>query len=119
MLRYLIHDSRYKDVWDAWIMFLAIIAGLKSRYGWCCITPKQRLFGMDITLTLFFSLDLMLNLIPVMPNEEDELVPEDARRPTFNIKYLRSWFIVDFMAAFLSDYFSQVCPLTPHTALKI
>ena len=119
MLRYLIHDSRYKDVWDAWIMFLAIIAGIEIPLRLVLHYPKQRfLFGMDITLTLFFSLDLMLNLIPVMPNEEDELVPEDARRPTFNIKYLRSWFIVDFMAAFPFGLFLTGVPFDTTHGIK-
>ena len=81
MLRYLIHDSRYKDVWDAWIMFL--IAGIEIPLRLVLHYPETTfLFGMDITLTLFFSLDLMLNLVPVMPNEEDELArktPDDLR----------------------------------------
>ena len=28
-MRYIIHDSRYKDVWDALVMVLAIVVGVE------------------------------------------------------------------------------------------
>ena len=72
---YRIRDSKYKDVWDAWIMFLAIVAGIEIPLRLVLQYPESNfIFAMDITLTLFFTVDVLINLIPVTAmNEEHSL----------------------------------------------
>jgi hypothetical protein len=119
MLRYLIHDSRYKDVWDAWIMFLAIVAGIEIPLRLVLHYPETDLiFAMDLTLTLFFSLDLIINLMPLLPDEDGEEDEEEIKSSKINFKYLKSWFIVDFMAAFPFGLFLAGIPFDTTHGIK-
>ena len=104
-MRYVIHDSRYKDIWDAWIMILTLVVGIEIPlrfvfdYG-----ASNFFFGLDLFISFFFFADVLANLVPPVPDEDDAI--EDDNR--INYSYLKSWFIIDLLAsipAFLLESF--------------
>lgn len=119
MLHKIIGDSRSKDVWDAWIMILAVIAGIEIPLRMVLHYPETNfLFAMDITLTLFFSLDILINLITMPSKAEEEQNPKESEKSTLNNKYLKSWFLVDFMAAFPFGLFLTGLPFDSTLGIK-
>jgi len=95
-MRYIIHDSRYKDIWDAWIMILAFVVGIEIplRFVFDYSTSKF-FFGLDLFISFFFFCDVVINLVPPIPDDDDAV--EDDNR--INYSYLRTWFVPDLLAS--------------------
>ena len=115
-MRYIIHDSRYKDAWDAWVMILAIVVGIEIPLRLIFEYPQSTFFfWLDISLTVFFSLDVIVNLVPPIPEEDD--APENDGR--INFKYLKTWFTIDFLAALQFALLLVGLPLDNAQGLKV
>ena len=115
-MRYIIHDSRYKDAWDAWVMILAIVDGIEIPQRLIFeYSQSTFFFWLDISLTVFFSLDVIVNLVPPIPEEDD--APENDER--INFKYLKTWFTIDFLAALPLALLLVGLPLDNAQGLKV
>lgn len=115
-MRYIIHDSRYKDIWDAWVMVLAIVVGIEMPLRLIFDFPESTLFfGLDILFTLVFSIDVILNLVPPISKEDD--APENGQRLNYN--YLKSWFTIDLLAALPFGLLLSGLPLDNNQGFKI
>ncbi|MEE3234552.1 MAG: ion transporter [Candidatus Latescibacterota bacterium] len=95
-MRYIIHDSRYKDIWDAWIMMLTLVVGIEIPFRFVFdYSASSFFFGLDLFISFFFFIDVLVNLVPPIPDEDDAI--EDGNR--INYSYLKTWFIIDLLAA--------------------
>ena len=95
-MRYIIHDSRYKDIWDAWVMMLTLVVGIEIPFRFVFdYDASSFFFGLDLFISFFFFIDVLVNLVPPIPEEDDAI--EDGNR--INYSYLKTWFIIDLLAA--------------------
>ncbi len=95
-MRYIIHDSRYKDIWDAWIMFLTFVVGIEIPLRFVFdYSATNFFFILDLFISFFFFIDVLVNLVPPVP-DEDDAIENDSR---INYAYLKTWFTIDLLAA--------------------
>lgn len=115
-MRYIIHDSRYKDVWDALVMVLAIVVGVEIPLRLIFdYDPSFFVEAFDLLLTVVFSLDVIINLVPPIP-EEGEALENDER---INYSYLKTWFTIDLLAALPFALLLVGVPLGNGQGLKV
>jgi hypothetical protein len=96
MSLYFFQSEKFREKWNALIMIFSILAGIEIPIRMVLDIPTRGwIYYMDLLLTLLFLLDLVFNLIPFkIPIDEIYSPGENSVK-----KYLRSWFIIDFLAA--------------------
>lgn len=68
------------------------------------------IIGLDVALTLFFSIDIFLNFHTAY-REDGTLITD---KETIRRRYLKSWFILDLLATIPFDLFFLALPGEPH-----
>jgi hypothetical protein len=96
MSLYFFQSEKFRDQWNALIMILSILAGIEIPLRMVLDIPTLGwIYYMDLLLTFLFLLDLVFNLLPYR-NPMEETMPTEEHSTK---KYLKSWFIIDFLAA--------------------
>lgn len=106
------HDSLFKAVWDWVILAFVIYTAIEIPYDVAFLRPRKTnvsssRFGALVTLSpivmanlivdLFFIIDIPINFRSASVDKHTEEVTSDPRK--IAVLYLKSWFIVDFVAA--------------------
>jgi hypothetical protein len=90
-----LNHEKFRENWNAFITLLSICAGIEIPFRMVLDIPtKGWIYVFDLLLTVCFLLDLIFHLVPKLPVDEDLIHPETSVR-----EYLRSWFVVDLLAA--------------------
>lgn len=90
-------DGRPKQVWDAFILFVTVVAAVETTLRLALQIPLTGvLLALELISTAFFCADMVLNFItPVHVN--GQLV---TSRKGIAIHYLKGWFILDLLSIF-------------------
>ncbi len=90
-----INHEKFRENWSAFIILLSIYAGIEIPYRMVLDIPTQGwIYLFDFILTTSFLLDLIFHMIPKIQIEDIPIHSEPSVR-----EYLRSWFVVDLLAA--------------------
>lgn len=96
--------NKYKELWDAIIVIWVLIASVEIPFRLAFDYPLEGpLVYMELAVTIFFGLDILLNMITTYPVG---MKMETDRTKVF-IHYIKGWFIVDFIA-FLPFFLSYL-----------
>ena len=90
-------EGRPKHVWDAFILFVTVVAAVETTLRLALQIPLTGLLlAVELITTAFFCADMVLNFItPVHVN--GQLV---TSRKGIAIHYLKGWFILDLLSIF-------------------
>ena len=99
--RYIIRPSnKYKMAWDGFIGLLTFISVLYIPYNISFNTdPNTPILLLEAMIDISFGVDMILNFFTSYV-ENDRLVRSYKK---IALKYLKSWFIVDFLSTFPFD----------------
>ncbi|XP_015770277.1 PREDICTED: potassium voltage-gated channel subfamily H member 2-like [Acropora digitifera] len=115
------HDSIFKIVWDWFILALVIYTAVEVPFDMAFLVPARKSeastsqFGSlkslspiavaNLLVDLFFIIDIPINFRSAVIVKDTYEVITNAKR--IAILYLKSWFLVDFVAAIPLDFFAH------------
>lgn len=93
--------SSFRRTWDLFIILLVIYSAVAIPY-YSAFYKKETgwKIGLDYTFDCLFILDIMFNFFTAYYDKFGRLV---ASRDKIKSNYLRTWFIIDVLASFLSS----------------
>lgn len=108
------HESMFKVAWDwlvlALVMFTAIYIPYEAAFlvntkesVWQEISSGEPQEIVNLMVDLMFIIDILINFRTTYVEKKSEVVVSSPKK--IAIHYLKSWFIVDFIAAIPFDYF--------------
>lgn len=90
-------EGRFKQVFNIWIIVLSLLSTISAAYFACFGLPTSpHSLAADVTVESFFLMDICLNFFVQYKDEEDFQAVTDLRM--IAMRYLRSYFIFDFLA---------------------
>ena len=107
------HDSLFKAVWDWLILALVIFTAIEIPYSVAFLIPLQGskwsnfdkatpLLVFNLLVDVMFIVDILINFRTTFINPSTDEVVSAPRQ--IALHYLKSWFVVDFVAAIPLDY---------------
>ena len=106
------HDSLFKAVWDWLILALVIFTAIEIPYSVAFLIPLQGnkwsiddvtpLFVFNLFVDFLFIVDILINFrTTFIKPTTDEVISAPKQ---IALHYLKSWFVVDFVAAIPFDF---------------
>lgn len=90
-------DSRYKQFFNIVIIFLSLISTITAAYFACFGFVKDPIFiALELMMESCFLLDIILNFLLQYKDDEDFKPVKDLKK--IAIRYLKRFFIIDFLA---------------------
>ena len=108
------HDSLFKAVWDWVILAFVIYTAIEIPFMVAFVLPSQdsgqfgALFALspiaigNLVVDLFFIIDIPINFLSASVNKDTDEVITNLKE--IAILYLKTWFVVDFIAAIPFEY---------------
>jgi len=90
-------DTRYKQMFNIVIIFLSLLSTISAAYFACFGFIEQPLFvALEIIMESFFLVDIFLNFLLQYKDDEEFKPVKDLKK--IAIRYLKRFFIIDFLA---------------------
>ena len=108
------HESMFKVAWDWFVLALVLFTAIHIPYEaaflvntkasvWQKIHSGEPQEIVNLMVDLMFIIDILINFRTTYVEKKSEVVVSSPKK--IAIHYLKTWFIVDFIAAIPFDYF--------------
>lgn len=108
------HESMFKVAWDWLVLALVLFTAIYIPYEaaflvntkesvWQEISSGEPQEIVNLMVDLMFIIDILINFRTTYVEKKSEVVVSSPKK--IAIHYLKTWFIVDFIAAIPFDYF--------------
>ena len=112
-------NSRFRQRWDIFQACLLVYVAISVPYR-VCFDDAAEVWGfffcVDVMLDIYFLLDVFLNFRTAIITRDGEVVYEHK---AVALRYLRSWFPIDFVSCLPFGYIHYVYPDTNNRAAKL
>ena len=96
-------DNPYKKIWDLFIAFIILYSAIVTPYE-IAFLDNTNISWFDILIDIVLAIDVVLNFFTAYTDSEENLIRNHKK---IIIRYLKSWFIIDFISILPLNYITK------------
>ena len=96
-------DNPYKKIWDLFIACIILYSAIVTPYE-IAFLDNTNISWFDILIDIVLAIDVVLNFFTAYTDSEENLIRNHKK---IIIKYLKSWFIIDFISILPLNYITK------------
>ena len=96
-------DNPYKKIWDLFIAIIILYSAIVTPYE-IAFLDNTNVSWFDILIDIVLAIDVVLNFFTAYTDSEENLIKNHKK---IIIRYLKSWFIIDFISILPLNYFTK------------